>query len=150
MPSKETTFQIFPPHDLFKEYQSGDSYKKGDTTFYEETTVDDGGDIVKTQTAYKAKEAIAKSNGFNADEWEPIIYEAVIRKPNFEQLNLGLSSMITKTGNMNLGGGGKSIFDTCKVKCDKEIINDSNYLLSLCLKISEKYLTVVEAQIKKN
>lgn len=76
--------------------------------------------------------------------------ECVIREPDFQQLSFGLSAMTTLSGNLDMAGAGKTIFDVCKVKCDKEIEETAIHMLSLCLKIAEKYITPVEVEIKKN
>lgn len=77
-------------------------------------------------------------------------YKCVLKKPNFKQLSLGLSTMATITGNLDMAGAGKAIFDVCKVECDLKIENNPKYLLSLCLKIAEEYISTVDVEIKKN
>ena len=77
-------------------------------------------------------------------------YKCVLRKPDFKQLSLGLSTMTTITGNLDMAGAGKAIFDVCKIECDKEIEKVPKYMLSLCLKIASEYLDTVEVEIKKN
>ena len=77
-------------------------------------------------------------------------YKCVLKKPNFKQLSLGLSTMATITGNLDMAGSGKAIFDVCKIECDAEIEKIPKYMLSLCLKIAGEYLDTVEVEIKKN
>jgi len=76
--------------------------------------------------------------------------KAVVRDPGFKELQLGLSAMTTMTGNVDLVGAGKAIFDTCKVKCDPAIEKDPQLLMSLCLKLSEQFIEPVDVEVKKN
>lgn len=76
--------------------------------------------------------------------------ECVLREPDFTQLSLGLSALTTISGNIDMAGAGKAIYDVCVVECDKEIKETPKNMLSLCLKIAEKYLETVEVEIKKN
>lgn len=76
--------------------------------------------------------------------------ECILKNPNFKQLSLGLSTLTTISGNLDMAGAGKAIFDVCKIKCDVEIENNPKYLLSLCLKIAEEYISTVDVEIKKN
>lgn len=76
--------------------------------------------------------------------------KCVLREPQFKELSFGLSCMTTITGNLDMAGAGKAIFDTCKLECDNKILDNPKFLLSLCLKIAEEYITPVEVEIKKN
>lgn len=76
--------------------------------------------------------------------------KCVLREPEFKELSLGLSCMTTLTGNLDMAGAGKAIFDTCRLECDKEILDNPKFLLSLCLKIAEEFITPVDVEIKKN
>lgn len=76
--------------------------------------------------------------------------ECVLKNPDFKQLSLGLSTMATVSGNLDMAGAGKTILDVCKIKCDKEIEQNPKYMLSLCLKIAEEYISTVDVEIKKN
>jgi len=62
---------------------------------------------------------------------------------------MALSAM----SDMDFGGGGKFIFDTCKVKPSpvfNEQTGDAQVLLSLCLRIGSYYLRPYTVEIKKN
>lgn len=76
--------------------------------------------------------------------------KCVLREPQFKELSFGLSCMTTMSGNLDMAGAGKSLFDTCKVECDKAIEDNPKFLLSLCLKIAEEYITPVDVEVKKN
>lgn len=58
--------------------------------------------------------------------------------------------MATLSGNLDMAGAGKVIFDVCRIECDKEIEKTPKYMLSLCLKIAEEYISTVDVEIKKN
>ena len=77
-------------------------------------------------------------------------HKCVLREPNFKELSLGLSAMTTISGNLDMAGAGKSIYDVCVLECDKEIKETAKFMLSLCLKIAEEFITPVEVEIKKN
>lgn len=74
----------------------------------------------------------------------------VLREPDFKELSLGLSAMTTISGNLDMAGAGKAIYDICVLECDKEIKETAKFMLSLCLKIAEEFITPVEVEIKKN
>lgn len=76
--------------------------------------------------------------------------KCTLREPDFKQLSLGLSAMTTISGNLDMAGAGKAIYDVCVVECDKEIKETPKYMLSLCLKIAEEFITPVDVEIKKN
>ena len=76
--------------------------------------------------------------------------KCVLREPDFKQLSFGLSAMTTISGNLDMAGAGKAIYDVCVVECDKEIKETPKYMLSLCLKIAEEFITPVDVEIKKN
>ena len=76
--------------------------------------------------------------------------KCVIVEPDFNQLSLGLSALSSGSGDLNMAGGGKAIFDVCMVECDKEIKESGKMLMSICLKIAEEYLLPLEVEIKKN
>ena len=71
-----------------------------------------------------------------------------IREPNFKELQLGLSAFTTTTGNMDMVGGGKIIFDLCCVSCDEDMKKPKN-LMSLCIELAKEYLVPVDVIIKK-
>ncbi len=77
-------------------------------------------------------------------------FKCIISQPDFEQLSMALTALVTTSGNRDMAGAGKVIFDLCKVSCDKEIEKSPNYLLFLCLQIAGEYLEEVEVEIKKN
>lgn len=76
--------------------------------------------------------------------------KCVLREPDFTELSLGLSAMTTISGNLDMAGAGKAIYDVCVLECNKEIKETPKYLLSLCLKIAEEYLETVQVDVKKN
>ena len=76
--------------------------------------------------------------------------KCVIVEPAFKQISFGLSALASGSGNVDLAGGGKAIFDVCMVECDKEIKEDGKMLMSVCLKIAEECLLPYEVEIKKN
>lgn len=76
--------------------------------------------------------------------------KCTLREPDFKELSFGLSAMTTISGNLDMAGAGKAIFDTCVLECDKEIRDTAKYMLSICLKIASEYITPVDVEIKKN
>lgn len=76
--------------------------------------------------------------------------KCTLSEPDFKQLSFGLSAMTTASGNLDMTGAGKAIFDVCKISCDKEILETPKYMMSLCLKIAEEFIAPVEVTIKKN
>lgn len=76
--------------------------------------------------------------------------KCVILEPNFAQLSLGLSALSSGSGNIDMAGGGKTVFDVCMVECDEEIKENGKLMMSICLKIAEEYLLPLEVTIKKN
>lgn len=76
--------------------------------------------------------------------------ECVIREPDFKQLSIALSALITVNGNRDMAGAGKVLLDLCVVSCDKKIKDNPRFLLYLCLEIAGTYLEAVEVEIKKN
>ena len=76
--------------------------------------------------------------------------ECVISDPDFKQISFGLSAMSSGSGDADMPGGGKAIYDVCMISCDKEIKESGLLMYSVCLKIAEKYLLPVNVEIKKN
>lgn len=76
--------------------------------------------------------------------------KCIITDPNFNQLSLGLSALSSGSGNIDMAGGGKTIFDVCVVECDEEIKENGKLMMSICLKIAEEYLLPLDVTIKKN
>ena len=66
--------------------------------------------------------------------------KCIITDPNFNQLSLGLSALSSGTGNLDMAGGGKAIYDVCVVECDKEIKESGKMLMAICIKLAEEYL----------
>jgi len=76
--------------------------------------------------------------------------ECVIKEPDFQAISFGLTALTSPSGNLAMADGGKAIFDTCKVSCDKEIEQSGRMTASICIKIAEEFLIPVEVDIKKN
>lgn len=76
--------------------------------------------------------------------------KCIITDPNFNQLSLGLSALSSGSGNLDMAGGGKAVFDVCVVECDKEIEESGKLMMSICIKIAEEYLLPLDTTIKKN
>lgn len=76
--------------------------------------------------------------------------KCILREPDFKELSFGLSAMTTISGNLDMAGAGKAIYDVCVLECDKEIKTTAKFMLSLCLKIAEEFITPVDVEIKKN
>lgn len=74
----------------------------------------------------------------------------IISDPDFKQISFGLSALASGSGNVDLAGGGKAIYDVCMIECDKEIKDNGKMLMSVCLKIAEECLLPYEVEIKKN
>lgn len=143
-----TTFLVKGPDHAFEnvsQYEKDESYKKGDA-------VRNPDDLV----TYLALEDIKKApEKFDPEKWEDpqIWYECEIKQPDFSQLQFAMSSMVKISGNLDMMGFGKAIWDVCKGKCDKEInerADGANNLASLCLELAGEYFTPVDVEIKKN
>lgn len=76
--------------------------------------------------------------------------KCVIREPDFKAVSFGLTALTAPSGSLAMADGGKAIFDTCKVSCDKEIEQSGKMMASICIKIAEEFLLPVEVEIKKN
>lgn len=76
--------------------------------------------------------------------------KCIITDPNFNQLSLGLSALSSGTGNIDMAGGGKAVFDVCMVECDKEIQESGKLMMGICIKLAEEYLLPLDVEIKKN
>lgn len=144
----QTTFKVKGPDYTFEnlsQYETDASYKKGDA-------VRNPDDLI----SYLALEDIKKApEKFDPKMWNDpqIWYECVINQPDFAQLQFAMSSMVKISGNLDMIGFGKSIWDVCKGKCDKEINESStgaNNLASLCLILAGEYFSPVDVEIKKN
>jgi hypothetical protein len=61
----------------------------------------------------------------------------------------GFSILNQKSGSLDLVGGGRIIFETCKVSCAKEIEFNPQVMLRLCLQLAEEYLMPVAESFKK-
>lgn len=75
-----------------------------------------------------------------------------LTEPTFSVMSLALQKLMNQTGEINLVGAGKIIFDGCykgnSGKLD-EIQKDVKLYISLCLKCAE-LVEVYEGELKKN
>jgi hypothetical protein len=76
-------------------------------------------------------------------------FTLVLRMPKFEEVAYGFSQLQAKQTHLDMIGGGKAIFDTCKVSCAKEIEFNPQIMLRLCLQLAEEYIMPVEETFKK-
>lgn len=80
-------------------------------------------------------------------------HKITIKEPEFKELALGLATLTTTTGNMDLAGAGMRILETCAE--DKALVEnmkktEPRTLIGLCIKICEDYVLPTDEEIKKN
>ena len=75
--------------------------------------------------------------------------EYTVSKPKFKELSTALSAMVTKSGGMDMVGGGKVIWDTCCIKYDTRIDLESGSFVGICLNLAAEYLEGLQVDIKK-
>lgn len=138
---KVKTFIVFetPDADDLNAWESSKEYKEGDQINYEEEALQ----------CFKDN----KDKTFDQKKWGTAIIEhtCTIREPDFKVLNAALSSMTNMSGDLDMGAGGKVIFEICKIDASPEL-KESNgrLLLTLCLQIGGHYLRFYDVEIKKN
>ena len=76
--------------------------------------------------------------------------KAVIQEPTFENIATAMSVLMTTSGNLNLLGAGKVIFETCCTEYDAELEQNTRVLAKLCLQLASDYVTPADEEIKKN
>lgn len=72
-----------------------------------------------------------------------------VQDPTFEQLAYATSKFTKVTGEIDLAGAGKAIWDTCVTEFDKEIEDKPILLIGACLKITEEYVQGIDVEVEK-
>jgi hypothetical protein len=82
-------------------------------------------------------------------EFQKQKFDYKIQEPTFDQIAVALTESMATTGKLNMGGGGKVIFELCCLEYDAEIEKIPSLLLSVCLDLYDRYVMPVETTIKK-
>lgn len=98
-------------------------------------------------------EKAPKKDGLKTSDYsftfEGYEYKYTIQDPTFEQLTAALTEA-TKTGNTNILGGGKTIWELCCTSFDKKIDDNARILVSICTDLFNNYVMPLDIDIKKN
>lgn len=76
--------------------------------------------------------------------------KCVIQEPSFDVIAQAMTVLMGMTGNLNLLGAGKVIFEGCCIEYDQEIEDNTKILAKLCLQLATDYVTPADEEIKKN
>ena len=79
-------------------------------------------------------------------EGKELHYE--IQEPNFDQIASALSQIKT-TGQIDVIGAGKVIWEFCCFSLDPEIESNPKILISICVDIANEYALPFDLEIKK-
>jgi hypothetical protein len=100
----------------------------------------------KGMTGDKLQKSIDELNGESIPQKT---LKAEIQEPQFKELALGMSAMMTISGTMDLATSGKIIFDTCCVEYDAELDSNPRVMMSLCIELAKDYVLPMAVDIKK-
>ena len=97
--------------------------------------------IIIERTGVKVDEFIIEKDGKE--------YGYKIQAPTFSQLSEGMTESMSRTGKLNMTGGGKVIFELCCTECSPEIEQDPSLLMSISMNLYNEYVLPGKTEIKK-
>lgn len=75
-------------------------------------------------------------------------YKCTLKPPNRFVIQAAMAKMIKTSGDMDMIGAGEIVFNSCKIKCDKEIEENDILLCSVYIKCFE-IVEIKETELKK-
>jgi len=88
-----------------------------------------------------------KSTDYSFD-FEGSELKYTIQEPTFDQITAALSQ-VKATGQMDMIGSGKVIWELCCIKADKKIEDNPRVLISVCIELASEFALPVDIEIKK-